>query len=416
MTTRRLWIRGFGIAVGALLFGVLAWQASMRLTDFQVYYGVGTRILQGDFSFYPTDYSVPVSGHEFRYAPVIGFLFVPLALLSQPAAAFAFFLLKLAALWYVCAILSRRLSLGDRSLRCLVIGMLLVAGYLAEELTSGNFQMLMVALFVLAFDRAERGQVAAPAAALAVAIATKITPIILLGYFVLKRRLAVAAATVAMLAVLWALPAVAIGVQANNQLFRDWARYAVQKIGEEGNHSLRGALIRHVTENPGRNSKYPDTSVASLSEPAVNTLWVALVFAGAGLSAFAVTLRNTHDAERGSVELSLLLTAILLASPHTQRIYFSSLFVPATVLVALLVKYPKIALGGLMRMTLAATAVASTILPALVGSRRLALAYEALSPYVWATLMMFATLVVLAIRSRHAPLSGDPAQKDAPYK
>ena len=399
MRIRQVWANRLGIAVVGLLLPLLAWQASFRPIDFPVYHGVATSILHGDWGFYPTDYDgpEPVSGHAFRYAPAVGLLFVPFGLLPLEAAAFAFFCLKLGAFWYIFSVVSRRMGVPERSSGRMLISALLVSGYLAEEFRNGNFHFLMAALLVLAFDRAERGKIVIPALSLAVAIAAKITPIVLLAYFVLKRRVAVSVATVAMLAVLWALPAAIIGFEANQRLFQEFARYAVQKIDEEGNYSLRGVLLRHLGDNPGRDPKYPDTSIASLPAPVVSTLWVALVLGGAGFLA-VVFARAPRSPAHPLLDLSLLLTAILLASPHTQRIHFSAVFVPVAVLLALLAKHPAMPFGGAIRVALAVTAGASTFLPAVLGSRQLALAYEASSPYFLATLILFALLAALAIR------------------
>ena len=82
---------------------------------------------------------------------------------------------------------------------------------MAEELRFGNVHFFIVALMVFAYDRAEAGSVFSPAAALAVAIAIKLTPVALLAYFALRRRGAVCLATVAILAFLIVAPAAVIG-------------------------------------------------------------------------------------------------------------------------------------------------------------------------------------------------------------
>ena len=76
---------------------------------------------------------------------------------------------------------------------------------------------------VFAYDRAEAGLVLPPAAALAVAIATKITPLALLAYFALRRRAAVCLATVAILALLIVAPAIVMGSAANARELRAFA-------------------------------------------------------------------------------------------------------------------------------------------------------------------------------------------------
>jgi hypothetical protein len=397
----RKWTNKLGVAAVSAVLGVLAWQAAANPIDFHVYRDTAVRILNGDWNLYPTDYDgpEPVSGHRFRYAPAIGILFLPLGLVPLKAGALAFFALKILALLYMASVVTRSTTIASGLAKSALLPAVLVAGYLADEFTKGNFHFLVVALMVLALDGARRGQRVLPAAALAVAIASKITPLMLLAYFVLKRRMAVAGLTLAMLAVAYLLPAPSIGFAANNRLFGDFARYAAQKVGEDGNYSLMGALVRHLGDDPDRDPKYPDTSLTHLPDSVIWILWIGLFLTGAGFLA-VVFARGRIGAAGDMLDLALILTAILLASPHTQRIHFSALFVPAAVLSARLRKDPSMPLARAGRVALAATAGASTILPAVLGSRERALAYEASSPYFFATLMLFAVLAALALRQR----------------
>jgi hypothetical protein len=81
------------------------------------------------------------------------------------------------------------------------------------------------------------------------------------------------------------------------------------------------------------------------------------------------------------------------------------LCVPVLALVALLIKHPTLPLRVPVHVALAVTAAASTLLPLVLGSRRLALMYEATSPYFVATLVLFVTLMLLTRRLDAAPLT-----------
>jgi hypothetical protein len=114
-------------------------------------------------------------------------------------------------------------------------------------------------------------------AALAVAIATKITPLALLAYFALRRRAAVCLATVAILALLIVAPAVVMGSAANARELRAFATYAAEKIDEGDNYSLRGVLIRYLTAGHADVS-HIEASVADLPWPVVNGIWLVGLF------------------------------------------------------------------------------------------------------------------------------------------
>ena len=102
------------------------------------------------------------------------------------------------------------------------------------------------------------------------------------------------------------------------------------------------------------------------------------------------------------LEFSIVLTGIVLASPHTQRRYFVTLYVPAVALVALLVRRPAPLDKRSILIALLAMAAPATMLPLLFGGRRLALLYEASSPYFFGTLLLFGVLVMMTVRRKAA--------------
>jgi hypothetical protein len=174
----------------------------------------------------------------------------------------------------------------------------------------------------------------------------------------------------------------------------------MEKIEEGDNYSLRGVLVRYFTAGHADIS-HVDASVANLSSTTVNGIWV-LGLVGLGLLALAALWREVDDPAVGLLEFSIVLTAIVLASPHTQRRYFVALYVPAVALVALLARTPPTDQKLLMRIGLLATAAPATILPLVFGGRRLALLYEACSPYFFGALVLFGALVMLTVRRKAA--------------
>jgi hypothetical protein len=384
----------------AMLLAAFAWHSATHAIDFPVYYQAASQVLQGDYNLYPQalyDGDGQVSGHGFRYAPALAFLFVPFALLPLEAAAFVFFWLKILAFVSIFTIITRRIPMPQGRARLMLVTVLVAGGYLVEEFRNGNFHFLTVFLMLFAWDQAERGKVVLPAGALAVAIAAKLLPAVLLGYFVLRRRFAAAAATVGMLVALWLLPAAVVGIDANNRLTGAFVRFAVQKVDEQANHSLRGTLFRYLRFNDEDDPRNPDANVADLPEQTVAGLALALQLVGAGVL-IAALWRAPRDDEGRLLDLSLILTAMLLGSPHTQRIYFSALVVPVGVLVALLARHPGMPGRTLARAALALVAVVGTVAPLVLSTRSVAVAFEALSPNVLSVLVLGLSLLFLTLR------------------
>jgi hypothetical protein len=406
MSVSLIWFQRAGLAVLLILLALLAREAATRSIDFPVYHRAARQVIAGHYEFYPAEAygGTPVPSQGFRYLPAIAFLFVPFGWLPLELAALAFFALKLAALWYVGATVARHAGLLERRRQVSLIAFLIVGGYIAEELRFGNVHFLCVTLMVFAYDRAEAGSVLLPAAALAVAIATKITPVALLAYFAFRRRGAVCLATVAILALLILAPALVMGSAANARELRAYATYAAEKIDEDDNYALRGVLVRYLT--PGHaDVSHIEASVADLPLAVVNAIWLVGLL-GLGLAALAAVWRDNRDPVVKLLEFSIVLTGIVLASPHTQRRYFVALYVPAVALVALLVRRPAPPDTRSLLIALVAIGAPATILPLLFGGRRLALLYEAGSPYFFGTLLLFGVLVMMTVRRKvgHAPV------------
>jgi hypothetical protein len=178
----------------------------------------------------------------------------------------------------------------------------------------------------------------------------------------------------------------------NTHLLEGFARYAVQKMDEGDNYALRGWLLS-----------------TGLSPQTVTWIWAAAVLAGT--LAVLVALRPVPRTPAAHfAEFCIVLIAMLLASPHTQRRYFIALYVPILFLLARLRTGPDPPDKHLVTVALAATAAAGTILPLLLPGRRFALAYEGYSPHFFGTLVMWAALIAIAVRIKAAecPPSGGP--------
>lgn len=384
-----------------ILLGALGWQAATRSVDFPIYHRIASQVWAGSYEIYPPEvYSGgTMPPHGFRYLPAIAFLFVPFAWLPLPLAAGVFYAVKLAALAWTGRTLARHT--GVEGWATPLTALFIVAGYAAEELRYGNAHLLTVALIVFAYDRVRAGRVTAPAVALALAMAMKLTPVAVFGYFALRRHLAACAATLVAFGALVVLPAPVVGWEANNRLLSAFVRYAVEKVDETDNYSLRGALAHLASGTPS-----PATSAASTDGDValVTWAWLALVVA-IGIVTLVTLWRAPPDDCGALLDLSIVLVVMLIASPHSQRRHFVQLFVPAVALLGL-IRVDAGRFGRLAWTGLAVTAAAGTVLPLLLGGRRLALSYESTSPYFWSAAVLLMVLWrAVTLRKRRAAAS-----------
>jgi hypothetical protein len=200
------------------------------------------------------------------------------------------------------------------------------------------------------------------------------------------------------LVVLWALPAVVTGPAMNNRLTVGFARYAIEKVDENDNFSIRGVLVRYLTQNPP-DPRYPDASLVNLPPQVVTMMWLVLV-AVAAVVTLRVMRRSTTDAAMVPVEWSLLLMAMLLASPHSQRPYFAMTCVPVAVLLALY-PWPPARWPPAVGAALGVSAAVGTVLPLLLPTRGLAIAYQMASPYFVGAVAL--AIGLLSVRAGAAP-------------
>ena len=388
----------FGLALLGALVVVFGWYCASHSIDFPLYHRAGLQILRGDYELYPTDvYAGAVAPrHGFRYAPIIAFLFVPLAVLPLPVAAFVFFLLKAAAFVATFVMIGPFVGVRDRVGQLMLVALLVTGGYVVEEFRNGNAHSLVIWLMVVAFARAEQGELAIPGSALAVAVATKITPVALLAYYGFRRAVALCIITVVILAGIWLIPSALWGFDTTRHLTEGFVKYALLKADEPlpaRNYSLRGALIK--------------LGSGSLSPAVISGISIAAAAAAAFAILWVVSTGREHPGRR-ALELALILTAMTLFAPQTQRIHFSALAVPAAILWALTRSQADLPFRRLAITALWVNAIAGTLLPVLLPSRRLSRAYIDFSPYTFAALLLFVALLATAVGLNFS-LRGSPS-------
>ncbi len=384
-------VRTWGVlSLVVLLLSAVGWHAATRSVDFPIYHRAGAAALTSTPELYPPGLytGAVVDAHGFRYAPALAWIFAPLAPLPLEAAAFLFYVLKLAAVIATFGVLARRIGPGTSRWTLLGAGFLITGGYVLEELRNGNFHLWLVCLIVIAFDGAERRRVVSSASALAVAIAAKLMPFALVVYAALQRRWHVVGATTIVLGLLWLLPAATWGWSWHQRLTHGFVAYSAQKMDESveaRNYSVRGALRKYRPFN--------------LSFDTIDGIWWGVIAISTTVLV-VVARRPAHPVVTTDFDLALLLTAMPLLAPHTQRIHFSALIVVVAIVIGHLARSPALPLRRWLIASLAVTAIAGTVLPVVLPGRAAALAYLDLSPYTWSTLLLALVLCAVVLHPR----------------
>ena len=356
------------------LIAAFGYSCAIYTVDVVIYRVTAVQILNRDYNIYPA-----VADGGFRYAPITALIFVPLAWMPVAAGAAILFVLKTVCVFLGAAIILSLMRLDNSHYaRACWLAFLAAGGYMVAEFRSGNVHFMVFSLLVIAILLVERGQTLLPACLLALAIVVKLTPALFLLYFAWKREWRLCIYSIVLVGLLLLLPAVLVGMDQNSILLHKFADSAMQRLDESRSQSLRAFLFRLL---------------GFLPLGAVNSIWVGLTTGG--VVAMALITGSKRRTPRSRVlEYCLIMTAILILSPHSLRIYFSTLFFPFIALAALMTEGASAAYRRWSGIVLGAGFLIGSFLPAVLPGREIARAYSALSPHFVLALGVSAVLAL----------------------
>ena len=273
-------------------------------------------------------------GTHSKYPPFFFLVTAPLALLPLGVAGAIWFLLN-TSLSVACCVLAvaafRAPGTGGRLPPIAYASPgLLAAVVIVTNLSRGQVNILILFFVCLGLYAFRRGRDLRAGLALGIAVALKLTPLLLVVYLLYRRAWRVALGTGIALIVAWAiLPALVFGPREAVTVTKSWVG-VVQTFSEKGvlgegvagvrhtNQSLSAAFHRFFTRSPadaGRTDFY--LNVASLDYE--TAAWIVRALSALVLLLLAWFVRGPIG-ERGAdvrwgYEISLVLLAVLIISP-----------------------------------------------------------------------------------------------------
>jgi hypothetical protein len=316
------WLR---VALALLLTLYAALHVSRGMGDFKVYQRAARRAVAGEAIYRLED------PHRYLYAPVVTFLFFPLAVLPTWAGKslwLAFNAVLLVSIFRTTGRLLFREGRAPPGFYALVL--LLSFRFIDNNLGHGQLNILLLWLVLFAYEESSRSRHALAGFAMASAIAAKIVPAVFLLEMVLRSRWRFLAWTLAAFVALMVVPTAWWGAT-YPQMFRDWLAVVADQAGHyemanKINQSIAAFVYRFFRP-------YPDGSpFYVLPEEAVAVMTV-LIHAGWVAPLVTVSLRSArrHEGSVDSVggdELSLYLLYSTVASPYSWKYYFVNLIFP----------------------------------------------------------------------------------------
>src|SRR5262249_10872909 len=310
-----------------------------------VYYAAGRSLIQGRTDLYSPDFAVS-RVMDYRYPPFFLLALVPLWLIPYPVASYIWYLLSVLEI-AGCVLMVGMIFPVFRQRKVMWLPVTLAVGqYFVMVLHYGNAHLLAVfVLFGSLYLVLQRKDLRA-ALLMALAITIKLTPILLLPYFALKRRWSFLLGVCAFLIAINLAPSAYFGLRRNADLLATWYRHVVssQEFHEDNgpiNLSLKGQLRRYLTDvdysqRVDGDVDYAAVNLASVSRQRAVEVWV--LFAGvlfAGVLMLMWRARQSFGGSRASLELALMICVILMVGPLTSKIYFIALLWPVACLVSL---------------------------------------------------------------------------------
>ncbi len=318
--------RPLGQAALALLLLIYGAHASTRtMGDFKLYHQAANRLLAGEAIYRLED------PHRYLYAPVLTFLFVPLAPFPILFGKIVWFSVNL---WIVFSLLRLSVTLvfpdGRAPPGFVALVLLFSLRFIDNNVGHGQINLFLTWLILEAYVLAGRGRPGLAGLALAGAIATKVVPAVLLLQIGLRRQWKLGGATVAALGLLMAAPVLWWGREYPGVL-RQWVAVVMDQaghyeLGNKINQSISAFGYRLFRPYPGGMPLWelPAGLVAAFSL----ALHAAFLLPLVRLSARLGVERAPDPQGPSGDELSLYLIYSTVASPYSWKYYFASLVLP----------------------------------------------------------------------------------------
>lgn len=256
--TQTRWLIGFAAIFAVLCAGLLLMEFTNRyngglwLRDFQVFHRAGGRLLSGEDLFRP----VRDGYYSYKYSPTAAFLFIPFSVIPFEVAE-VFYWLFVSGLVLVGLYLSLMLIYpGFRNADPARLGFLLaltvmtLGVHIWSELTLGQVNYLLLVMYIAIAWLFTQSKPVLLAFIWALSIFIKPFGLILLPYFVLKKRFREIAYFFSFTALLFVLPAVFYGGHFLD-LQRSWISAMTLELGNKGdlfqpgNHTLVAVIAQH---------------------------------------------------------------------------------------------------------------------------------------------------------------------------
>lgn len=330
-----VWLSGLA-AVLLIRFPIYFALSPPYLMDFEVYRAIAQRIAEGGGGalYQPTTSALMM----FKYAPCWALAWLPLAWL--PGHIGAVLWTALTALWLVLACWTASRLCAGATLRVptwVSVGVvLLLVRPMTAEFLNGQVDILWALLVTASLLTMNSHQTWWSAVWLALAIALKLPALIVLAYFLLRRRWVFSLQVMAVFLAVNGLASLLLNPAQPWDLIRDWSRVLWISGGgrafEIGNQSLAALAARFLSADGYH------LNIAALSTTAIVALTLLVLGGLFSLVCVGPTSR-LPEATRLVFDGALLSVLMVLGSPTTWIATYSALILPVSLAITCLLSW-----------------------------------------------------------------------------
>lgn len=406
---------GAAVLAVAALYNMRYGPARFGWVDFRSFYQAGVDVRSGRdpylgaisfiHAYTPAGNGSYFATQAFVYAPIFALMMVPFTLLSQYGALTAWDLLNVGFL-----VLAVHAALRAAGVRAGAGPLLILAAAasvtlpLHREWDLGQSDVLVLALICTALWARSSGRAVVGGLLLGAACAIK-PELLLLAVFLLWRRdFRFGLSALGGSLVLGLAPFLLLGSRAWSDFWTAWGFWSNQYLAFIHNESPKGVLVRLFTVNPV-------SRPLAVAPAAVTALWVVVVVVVLLLTVAVTSRRPLRRDGLSLLEVGLVIEAIMLVGPLTERPYFLLLLIPLLGLAVWLREagtadrfVRRAALGTLLIWVLLAgpTELAEYALDPGVGARSRAAALFVLAApvYLWVGVGAFVLQLMVVARAR----------------
>jgi hypothetical protein len=264
----------------------------------------------------------------YMYPPFLAFLLTPLIFVSPGTAKLLWYLANISFI-ILSFVLLFKLARAKPNKRFLLVflSLLFTLRFLGDSTHRGQVNILILFLCVLTLYFFNRARLGWAALFLAMAIAIKLTALLLVGYFLFKRKFRFCGLTAACLVLVLLLPAIGSGFNQNIRALKRYPTVAANIYDHDKlNQSLPNAMF-HLF-HPVTIKDNTDIHVLKLNETLIKSLTYLLILAMALFPAYKLRGKE-EDAGMGfNIEFSIVITLMLLFSPVSRKDHFVTLLIP----------------------------------------------------------------------------------------